>query len=494
MAEVRAGLRQGSVASSAQRPDTLERADSWNELSRELEDIGLSAAMVSEHQHYIKSWFTNAIGSGLLSESSETEVSSSATKIGDGGGPDGLASSVQRSRMMQSMSAVTSDTQSVSSSTSTHLFSQATLVDGSTTSENPSDGASFQKTALLRSGTTKSQDIDALLSLDDPPFPSLPPPTRRDTAASHSPTTLLKKHSVPSILLFRLFQKDTRLIQAASDGSIERVATLLSRGVNVNVTDRWGWTALSMAAYGGHETIAKLLLACGAEIETTDVDGDSPLDLATNRGHADVVIAIEEERANRVVRGMPSSPVRSSLRRQKTGGGSAKTDGDIGSGNSDMNTSAGGGGGNGDDGNEMSTDGSILEKSCLNGDDGNGDDNDYKDDHEEDKLSRTKALPSSSASTTSIETKGIGPLRRSNTGSISLSIGTGRGRGSIGPLKSLRRSNTGLLSSTSTSGVAVTSSSSSQSSIGEKGGNGSKGSSSSRSEFGPLKKRPTFRV
>lgn len=62
-----------------------------------------------------------------------------------------------------------------------------------------------------------------------------------------------------------------------------------------------------MAAYGGHDKIARLLLACGAEIEIVDVDGDSPLDLATNRGHADVVIAIEEERANRVVRGMPES-------------------------------------------------------------------------------------------------------------------------------------------------------------------------------------------
>jgi hypothetical protein len=153
---------------------------------------------------------------------------------------------------------------------------------------------------------TLPQDIDALLSHDNPPFPDLPPPTRSDTSASHSPAAVLRKKSIPSMLFFRVFQNGTKLIEAASDGSLERVAKLLSLGANVNVRDKWGWSALSMAAYGGHENIAKLLLGCGAETDVPDVDGDTPLDLATNRGNANVVIAIEEERANRAVRGAPA--------------------------------------------------------------------------------------------------------------------------------------------------------------------------------------------
>lgn len=299
IAEVRAGLREGSVVSSHQ-PQTLDNADSWNDLQRELEDIGLSAGMVSEHQEYIKAWFKDVISSGLLDEGKTKNVSAT-----DDEGPGSDFAVARRSRMIHSSSAtaVPSLATSISFGSSNALSAQTTLVDRPPSTYNP---------GLVRT-RTMPKDIDALLSHDDPPFPNLPPPTRSDTAASHSPAMLLRKYSLPSLLLFRLLQKDAKLIEAASDGSLERVATLVSRGANVNVRDKWGWTALSMAAYGGHESISKLLLACGAEIEIEDVDGDSPLDLATNRGHTAVVIAIEEERASRVVRGTPSEPVKTGV-------------------------------------------------------------------------------------------------------------------------------------------------------------------------------------
>lgn len=316
IAEVRAGLREGSVVSS-HHPQTLDNADSWNDLQRELEDIGLSAGMVSEHQEYIKAWFKDVISSGLLDEGKNAK-NLSAT---DDDGPGSDFAVARRSRMFHSSSATAVPTlmTSISSGSSNALSAQTTLVDGPP-SNQPNEMP--QNPGPVRS-RTMPKDIDALLSHDDPPFPNLPPPNRSDTAASHSPAMLLRKYSLPSLLLFRLLQKDAKLIEAASDGSLERVATLLSRGANVNVRDKWGWTALSMAAYGGHESIAKLLLACGADIEIEDVDGDSPLDLATNRGHTAVVIAIEEERASRVVRGTPSEPVQTGMgkRTKSTGTG-----------------------------------------------------------------------------------------------------------------------------------------------------------------------------
>jgi hypothetical protein len=254
--------------------------------------------MITEHQQYIKSWFKDAIASGLLDE----VHSSSASSGHDCGGGGNDISKSRRGRTTHP-SSVTTEVNPASFSSSGPISPQTTLVN-----ESDSNGSdeSLAKPRMLRTRTTP-QDIDALLSHDDPPFPELPPPSRSDTSASHSPAALLRKKSIPSMILFRLFQNGTKLIEAASDGSLERVARLLSLGADVNVRDKWGWTALSMAAYGGHDKIARLLLACGAEIEIVDVDGDSPLDLATNRGHADVVIAIEEERANRVVRGMPES-------------------------------------------------------------------------------------------------------------------------------------------------------------------------------------------
>lgn len=254
--------------------------------------------MVNEHQEYIKSWFKETISSGLLGEVGQNKALSADDEDGDGN----KFSNPRRGRTTHMSSAATVVNEaSISSDSPNPLSAQTTLVDISPPNEIDEPST---KPRVIRTRTLP-QDIDALLSHDDPPFPDLPPPARSDTSASHSPAALLRKKSIPSILLFRLFQNGTKLIEAASDGSLERVASLLSLGADVNVRDKWGWSALSMAAYGGHESIAKLLLACGAETDVTDVDGDTPLDLATNRGHANVVIAIEEERASRVVRGLP---------------------------------------------------------------------------------------------------------------------------------------------------------------------------------------------
>ena len=294
IAEVRAGLREGSVVSS-HHPQSLDEADSWKDLQRELEDIGLSAGMVNEHQEYIRAWFKEAISSGLLDETTQPKPPF------HNGDSNNFPESRRRRTHYNSSAATVLNESPISSELSNLLSAQTTLVDR--TPPNEFDQP-LPKPRMIRTRTLP-QEIDALLSHNDPPFPDLPPPTRSDTVASYSPATLLRKKPIPSMLIFRLFQNGTKLIEAASDGSLERVASILSLGANVNIRDKWGWSALSMAAYGGHETIAKLLLACGAETDVPDVDGDTPLDLATNRGHANVVIAIEEERANRAVRGTP---------------------------------------------------------------------------------------------------------------------------------------------------------------------------------------------
>lgn len=91
------------------------------------------------------------------------------------------------------------------------------------------------------------------------------------------------------------------LLDAASDGDVDRVANLIKNGANVNVKDRWGWAPMSMAAYGGYSDIAKILIEAGADLEYKDVDGDTPLDLATNKGHTAVVLVIQEELTRRAI-------------------------------------------------------------------------------------------------------------------------------------------------------------------------------------------------
>ncbi|KAJ7712542.1 hypothetical protein B0H16DRAFT_1342290 [Mycena metata] len=64
--EVQAGMREGSVISASTHATTLESPDVWDELRRELEDIGISALVVEERREFIVSWLQNAMDRGLL--------------------------------------------------------------------------------------------------------------------------------------------------------------------------------------------------------------------------------------------------------------------------------------------------------------------------------------------------------------------------------------------------------------------------------------------
>ncbi|QKX54610.1 uncharacterized protein TRUGW13939_01698 [Talaromyces rugulosus] len=87
---------------------------------------------------------------------------------------------------------------------------------------------------------------------------------------------------------------DERLIVAADEGDLERVKTLIHRRANVNASDKWRWTALHMAAYGGYNEIAKELIAAGADLTAMTVDGETPLKLAETNRHVDVVCTISD--------------------------------------------------------------------------------------------------------------------------------------------------------------------------------------------------------
>ena len=99
--------------------------------------------------------------------------------------------------------------------------------------------------------------------------------------------------------MFKVFSKDEKILEAASDGDANKVERLISLGANINVRDRWGWTAMSMAAYGGHVEVARVLISHKAQLDNVDVGQETPLILARNRGHRALVMMIEEETTRR---------------------------------------------------------------------------------------------------------------------------------------------------------------------------------------------------
>jgi hypothetical protein len=253
--EIRKGKREGSVVST-QTADSLSLDDreTWRQLRRELQDVGVSTAAINEHQEHIVSWLKEAIADGSLDE-----VKSQAPTF-------------------------------ASSTTLTSTCQSSDDFDGSRSTASFPDASIWNEEYI--SAADREYGKREEMGWD-------PDEEKRDDADSVPPSSSRRRARKVkrglSYLLFKLFQSDFRIIQAASDGEANKVQELLNLGVHPDVRDRWGWTAMSMAAYGGHEDVARVLLRAGAALDIRDVDGDTPLDLASVRQKTGVVRLIQEE-------------------------------------------------------------------------------------------------------------------------------------------------------------------------------------------------------
>ena len=74
---------------------------------------------------------------------------------------------------------------------------------------------------------------------------------------------------------------------------------LIQRGADVNVvSDKWGTTALTTAAKGGHLELVKMLIHHGADLDVQDGKGRPALIHAVRAGFADVAVLLFQKGAN----------------------------------------------------------------------------------------------------------------------------------------------------------------------------------------------------
>ena len=77
--------------------------------------------------------------------------------------------------------------------------------------------------------------------------------------------------------------------EAAKEGDLAKIKSLIAEGSDVNVGDENGLTPLHFAAYGGYKDIAELLILKGANVNAVDKTDTTPLHWADQAGHDEVV-------------------------------------------------------------------------------------------------------------------------------------------------------------------------------------------------------------
>ena len=227
----------------------------WDEVKREVEDVGIPASAIDANRAYIQRWLREAMEGGEFDEDPDlvhqhggaqtpTVLASENLDVPGQGQTYGKLPAPSSSGFRSSEPTVVAESEgrrlSVQDVEMVDPMTRPTVDDEPPTKVSLEAGPS-----VSRKGTdlfdAKWREISDLTGGD----PDAPP--------SLKPTTPRRKSSGLSSLMFKLFSSGQRIIQAASDGDAEEISRLLGLGLNVNTKDKWGWTAMSMAAYGGHE-------------------------------------------------------------------------------------------------------------------------------------------------------------------------------------------------------------------------------------------------
>ena len=90
---------------------------------------------------------------------------------------------------------------------------------------------------------------------------------------------------------------------AIKRGDVQTVLDLLGQGTDIDARDRYGQTALMLAAHAGHHKVVETLIAHRAELNITAKFGLSALMLAIVAGHAQAARLLAKAGADLSLRG-----------------------------------------------------------------------------------------------------------------------------------------------------------------------------------------------
>ena len=92
------------------------------------------------------------------------------------------------------------------------------------------------------------------------------------------------------------------VISAAKSGDVGEVERLIRSGVDINIRDNGGNTALILASYYDHIEVVKLLIEAGVDLNIRDDESSTALILASYQNNIEVVKLLTEGGANLNIR------------------------------------------------------------------------------------------------------------------------------------------------------------------------------------------------
>jgi len=98
-----------------------------------------------------------------------------------------------------------------------------------------------------------------------------------------------------------LLKAEEQLIEAAGGGRLERIRGLLGMGVDVNVQNHHGSTALMISAMQNHKDVTEELLQAGADPGIRDAQGKTATDHAVTSDHTEIAKLLKDASARLIV-------------------------------------------------------------------------------------------------------------------------------------------------------------------------------------------------
>jgi len=80
---------------------------------------------------------------------------------------------------------------------------------------------------------------------------------------------------------------NSEMLEAAKKGDFDRIWKLVERGADVNASNKYGWTALTLSAWKGHLTpeLLNAFISHEADINAQNEDGETALMYVAEKGH-----------------------------------------------------------------------------------------------------------------------------------------------------------------------------------------------------------------